>query len=188
MRTGVCLVRSTHAAVQFGIVLGLIIKMIYGTHQELTFVRFQPEIFFFLLLPPIIFEAGYGLDKVRFFRNFWSIFAFAMLGTTISSFIVGFGTYAFAQAGLISFEGEDAYQSLLFGALLSATDPVATLAIMGSPELHCNSLLYTLVFGEAVLNDAVGIMLFKYVWGAPRGPASSISRHLSLLQHLCEPG
>ena len=51
--------------------------------------------------------------------------------------------------------------SLLFGALISAVDPVATLAIMGVPELQCNKMLYSLVFGESVLNDAVAIVLFR---------------------------
>jgi sodium/hydrogen exchanger 8 len=52
-------------------------------------------------------------------------------------------------------------QALLFGALISAVDPVATLSIMGSPELNCDPLLYSLVFGESVLNDAVAIVLFR---------------------------
>ena len=51
--------------------------------------------------------------------------------------------------------------ALLFGALISAVDPVATLSIMGTPELNCDSLLYALVFGESVLNDAVAIVLFR---------------------------
>mmetsp|Transcript_15735 Transcript_15735/g.34794 ORF Transcript_15735/g.34794 Transcript_15735/m.34794 type:complete len:614 (+) Transcript_15735:141-1982(+) len=49
----------------------------------------------------------------------------------------------------------------VFGALISAVDPVATLSIMGNPELNCDPLLYALVFGESVLNDAVAIVLFK---------------------------
>ncbi len=44
---------------------------------------------------------------------------------------------------------------------LPAVDPVATLSIMGSPELNCDKLLYSLVFGESVLNDAVAVVLFK---------------------------
>jgi NhaP-type Na+/H+ or K+/H+ antiporter len=49
----------------------------------------------------------------------------------------------------------------LFGALISATDPVATLAILGAPELKADPLLYALVFGESVLNDAVAIVLYN---------------------------
>jgi hypothetical protein len=51
------------------------------------------------------------------------------------------------------------------GALISAVDPVATLSIMGSAELNCDPLLYSLVFGESVLNDAVAIVLFRTFMG-----------------------
>lgn len=68
----------------------------------------------------------------------------------------------FAQNGLIGHVDQDnPMEALLFGALISAVDPVATLSIMGSPELQCDALLYSLVFGESVLNDAVAIVLFK---------------------------
>lgn len=68
----------------------------------------------------------------------------------------------FAQNGLIGHVDQDnPMEALLFGALISAVDPVATLSIMGSPELQCDTLLYSLVFGESVLNDAVAIVLFK---------------------------
>lgn len=51
--------------------------------------------------------------------------------------------------------------SLTFAALLSAVDPVATLSILGSPDINADPVLYSLVFGETVLNDAVSIVLFK---------------------------
>jgi NhaP-type Na+/H+ or K+/H+ antiporter len=51
--------------------------------------------------------------------------------------------------------------SLLFGSLISATDPVTVLAIFH--DLHVDHDLYSLVFGESVLNDAVAIVLFRSV-------------------------
>ena len=48
---------------------------------------------------------------------------------------------------------------LLFGTLISATDPVTVLAIFS--ELHVDVNLYALVFGESVLNDAVAIVLSR---------------------------
>jgi len=50
--------------------------------------------------------------------------------------------------------------SFVFGSLISAVDPVATLAIFHA--LNVDPLLNMLVFGESILNDAVAIVLTKY--------------------------
>lgn len=107
-------------------------------------------------------EAGYSLRRKRFFDNIGAITLYAMIGTLTSTFIVGFLTFYSGRMGLIKgIDTTNPMEALLFGALISAVDPVATLSIMGSPELHCNELLYSLVFGESVLNDAIAIVLFK---------------------------
>ncbi|KAG0711168.1 Sodium/hydrogen exchanger 9 [Chionoecetes opilio] len=115
---------------------------------------FDPEIFFNILLPPIIFTAGYSLKRKHFFKNLGAIFTFAFLGTTISTFVVGGIVYGFLYLLGSSMTFID---SLLFGALISATDPVTILAIFS--DLHVDVNLYALVFGESVLNDAVAIVL-----------------------------
>lgn len=119
---------------------------------------FDPEIFFNVLLPPIIFQAGYSMKKRFFFRNIGSILAFAFLGTTISTFAVGgfmFGvTRIFPHLNSFRF-----LDTLHFGALISATDPVTVLAIFN--DLHVDVNLYALVFGESVLNDAVAIVMTR---------------------------
>ncbi|CAN0537380.1 unnamed protein product, partial [Ectocarpus sp. 12 AP-2014] len=137
------------------------------------FFRTSQELFYFLFLPPIIFEAGYTLRKKDFFHNILSIVMFAVLGTLVSTFIIGYLTYlagklvsgpryhAVGDKGLARIDTSNPMEPLLFGALISAVDPVATLSIMGSPELNCDPLLYSLVFGESVLNDAVAIVLFR---------------------------
>jgi sodium/hydrogen exchanger 8 len=63
--------------------------------------------------------------------------------------------------GNVTIETSSPLESLLFGALLSATDPVATLSILGSSDINADPVCYSLVFGESVLNDAVAIVLFK---------------------------
>lgn len=57
--------------------------------------------------------------------------------------------------------GASVIPSLLFGALISATDPVTVLAVFH--DLHVDFDLYSLVFGESVLNDAVAIVLYRLV-------------------------
>lgn len=149
------------ASMILGMIIGGVARMVYPTESELSFLRFSPDMFFFLLLPPIIFEAGFNLKKKRFFRNLSTITLLAVMGTIISTFVIGLIIFAFAKAGAIGIDSTSPLQSLLFGALISAVDPVATLAIMGVPELQCNKMLYSLVFGESVLNDAVAIVLFR---------------------------
>lgn len=113
-----------------------------------------------------------------------------MVGTMISTFIVGFGMFYSAKWGLFgphSIDTSNPMEALLFGALISAVDPVATLSIMGSPELNCDPLLYSLVFGESVLNDAIAISLFRVFmkYYDPDGPDFSSTEIPHALINFC---
>nr|CAD7571950.1 unnamed protein product [Timema californicum] len=118
---------------------------------------FDPEIFFNIILPPIIFHAGYSLKRKYFFRNLGAILTFALIGTTISSFFVGAVMYGFIQQVSYLRNSFTFLDTLYFGALISSTDPLTILAIFN--DLHVDVNLYALVFGESVLNDAVAIVL-----------------------------
>ncbi|KAJ6653780.1 hypothetical protein lerEdw1_008710 [Lerista edwardsae] len=129
-------------------------------NEMLRKVTFDPEVFFNILLPPIIFYAGYSLKRRHFFRNLGSILAYAFLGTVISCFVIGSLMYGcVALMKVMGQLGGDFYftDCLLFGAIASATDPVTVLAIFH--ELQVDVELYALLFGESVLNDAVAIVL-----------------------------
>lgn len=128
--------------------------------EMLRKVTFDPEVFFNILLPPIIFHAGYSLKRRHFFRNIGSILAYAFMGTVISCFIIGLIMYGFVSfMKVVGQLGGDFYftDCLFFGAIVSATDPVTVLAIFN--ELKVDVDLYALLFGESVLNDAVAIVL-----------------------------
>ncbi|XP_009199836.2 sodium/hydrogen exchanger 9 isoform X2 [Papio anubis] len=124
-------------------------------------MTFDPEIFFNVLLPPIIFHAGYSLKKRHFFQNLGSILTYAFLGTAISCIVIGLIMYGFVKAMIHAGQLKNGdfhfTDCLFFGSLMSATDPVTVLAIFH--ELHVDLDLYTLLFGESVLNDAVAIVL-----------------------------
>uniref|UniRef100_A0A4W5R702 Solute carrier family 9 member A6a n=1 Tax=Hucho hucho TaxID=62062 RepID=A0A4W5R702_9TELE len=134
-------------------------------NEMLRKVTFDPEVFFNILLPPIIFHAGYSLKRRHFFRNMGSILAYAFLGTVISCFIIGLLMYGcvtlMKQVGQL--DGDFFFTDcLLFGAIVSATDPVTVLAIFN--ELQVDVDLYVLLFGESVLNDAVAVVLSSFVF------------------------
>ncbi|CAN6690355.1 unnamed protein product [Malus baccata var. baccata] len=103
-----------------------------------------------LLLPP-------SLQK-PFFSNFGAIVTFAILGTLIASVVTGILVYL---GGLIYLTYRLPFvECLMFGALISATDPVTVLSIF--QELGTDMNLYALVFGESVLNDAVIDLVYLF--------------------------
>jgi NhaP-type Na+/H+ or K+/H+ antiporter len=118
---------------------------------------FTPHFFFLLLLPPIVFEGGYNMRRQKFFANFAAISVLGVLGTLVSAAVVGALLYLLARGGVI-FE-LSLVECLLFGSLISATDPVAVLAVFQGKKVDDD--LYSILLGESILNDAVAIVLFE---------------------------
>ncbi|NXM09710.1 SL9A8 protein, partial [Tyrannus savana] len=170
------------AVVSLGILMGAFIKIIEA--QKLANWKeeemFRPNMFFLLLLPPIIFESGYSLHKGNFFQNIGSIILFSVFGTAISAFIVGGGIYFLGRADVIY--KLNMTDSFAFGSLISAVDPVATIAIFNA--LNVDPVLNMLVFGESILNDAVSIVLTNTAEGLTRENMSDVSGWQTFLQAL----
>ncbi|KAL0915412.1 hypothetical protein M5K25_015824 [Dendrobium thyrsiflorum] len=115
--------------------------------------------------------SGFSLAPKPFFSNFGAIITFAILGTLIASVVTGLLVYL---GGLIFIMYRlPLVECMMFGALISATDPVTVLSIF--QELGTDMNLYALVFGESVLNDAMAISLYRTM--------SSVRSHASSGQH-----
>ncbi|CAM0951948.1 unnamed protein product [Alopecurus aequalis] len=173
----------------------LLIGMIVGGFANISntqkstrrWFNFREDFFLLFLLPPIIFQSGFNLAPKPFFSNFGAIITFAILGTFIASIVTGLLVYL---GGLIYIIYRlPLVECMMFGALVSATDPVTVLSIfqvyaissythmckfsycylkrnddiffVGLQELGTDVNLYALVFGESVLNDAVAISLYR---------------------------
>ena len=108
------------AAIVVGMVVGGLARLVYPSAEELSFLTFEPELFFFLLLPPIIFEAGYSLKKKDFFANFWTISIYAVFGTIVSTFVIGYLVYWTGLTGLINIDSTSPMESLVFGSLIGS--------------------------------------------------------------------
>ncbi|XP_071160417.1 sodium/hydrogen exchanger 9-like isoform X18 [Mytilus edulis] len=134
---------------------------IHCTGSLVRAVTFDPEFFFNVLLPFIIFEAGYSMKRRHFFKNLGAIMAYAFIGTTISCVVVGgimYGLTRFMKDIVKEFTLNDCFW---FGAIISATDPVTILSIFS--DLRADVDLFAFIFGESVLNDAVAIVLSSSV-------------------------
>jgi solute carrier family 9 (sodium/hydrogen exchanger), member 8 len=141
------------ATILFGMVIGGIIRL-SGTDtsgkgddwQGSDLLGFNTTLFFIGFLPPIIFNAGYMIKRRLFFANLGGILSLAFIGTTISAWLVGYGLWAAGQGG-VSYQ-LSIMEAICFGSLISATDPVSTLAVF--TELRVDPTLFYLVFGESV--------------------------------------
>ncbi|XP_038206290.1 sodium/hydrogen exchanger 3 [Zerene cesonia] len=136
-----------------GVLIGALLLSTHSVHvQPLT-----PDTFFLYMLPPIILDAGYFMPNRLFFDHLGTILLFAVVGTVFNTLTIGLSLWACGQTGMFAFP-TPLLDMLLFGALISAVDPVAVLAVF--EEIHVDEVLYIVVFGESLLNDAVTVVLY----------------------------
>jgi len=135
-----------------GVPIGILFRLA-GIKQQ-TFY-FNPDLFFLFLLPPIILDAGYFMPVRLFYLNIGTILLYATVGTIFNAIAIGSLLYGTIGAMSIKYT---LMHALLFGSLISAVDPVAVLAVF--EEVHVHEVLYILVFGESVLNDAASVVLY----------------------------
>lgn len=150
-------INQSVTALLIGLATGCIILLTSGGKNS-RILEFQEEFFFMYLLPPIIFNAGFQVKKKQFFRNFMTITLFGAIGTLISFAIISYGAKVlFPKLDIGYLEIKD---YLALGAIFSATDSVCALQVLNQEE---TPLLYSLVFGEGVVNDATSVVLFNAI-------------------------
>ncbi|XP_026843063.1 sodium/hydrogen exchanger 3 isoform X2 [Drosophila persimilis] len=146
------------------IVVGVVIGVVLYFCTDVAVSPLTPNTFFFYMLPPIILDAGYFMPNRLFFDNLGTILLMAVVGTIFNIATIGGALYA---CGLTGIYGESQTPGLmdifLFTSLISAVDPVAVLAVF--EEIHVNEILYIVVFGESLLNDAVTVVMYHMMEG-----------------------
>ena len=108
------------------------------------------------LLGFLLFAGALHINIRELAKERWAVFLFAFLGVLLSTFIIGGGLKLIAM--LIGVEMPLIY-CLLFGALISPTDPIAVLAIL--KEAKVNKSLQLKIEGESLFNDGVGVVVFS---------------------------
>lgn len=112
------------------------------------------------ILSILLFAGALGLNARQMLRQRVSILTLALLSTLISTFLIGFGAYA--VFGLVGLDVPLLW-ALLFGALISPTDPVAVLDLLKRARVPVR--IETLIAGESLFNDGVGVVIFLVLAG-----------------------
>ena len=150
-------------------------------YVQLTVI--DPHLLFYIFLPVLIFESAFAVDWFVFKQVIGHCLLLAGPGLCVASFLTALiSKYCFWS---YNWTWE---MSLLFGVTLSATDPVAVVALL--KELGASPQISTLIEGESLLNDGTAIVFFKLLHEAVAGCSGHIEEKphmliLKLIQVAC---
>ena len=138
--------------------------------------KFTSELILALLVPPLIFEAALRLNLKTLRKEWLPILLLAVPGVLISTAIVG----NVVSLGV----GIPIGLAMAFGALISATDPVAVIAFFRS--VGVDKRLSTLIEGESLLNDGVAVVLFTLALATTTALSGGSSANPTVFQGVLE--
>jgi NhaP-type Na+/H+ or K+/H+ antiporter len=147
------------------------ISFLMGYEDFNSIMTFDANFFFYFILPPIIFAAGYNMKRKEFFKNFTNIIIFGV-GSTLLQFVVFTAfTYILIEMDVCYKYSKETgvyepftlsfMEIMLMCSLLVCTDAVAAISIVKYDQ---QPKLFSLIFGEGITNDAVCIILFNTVY------------------------
>ena len=123
-------------------------------HQLLASINFA-DVLLEGMLSVLLFAGALHVDLEQVRRLSWQIGVLAVFGTAVSAAIIGVGCWLLL--GVCGMELPLVW-CLLFGALISPTDPIAVLGVLESA--HAPADVETTIAGESLINDGVGVVLF----------------------------
>jgi sodium/hydrogen exchanger 10/11 len=138
-------------------ILGMIFGGIARAYKPLSHytavAHMDPHLILYIFLPTLVFESAFGMDVHTFKKTLIQSIILAGPG-------LGFCTILTALIGRYIFAYDWGWmQSLMFGCIMSATDPVAVVALL--KDVGASRQLGTIIEGESLLNDGGAIVLFE---------------------------
>ena len=134
-----------------------------------------PELVFHGLLGLLLFAGSLHVDVLALRRARWVVLLLATVGVLISTALVGGAFYGLARLLALPLTLRE---SLLFGALISPTDPIAALGLLSKAQVPAS--LLTKITGEALFNDGTGVVLFVVLLGLSTTHAPNVG-HVAAL-------
>ena len=134
------------------VVVGLVLSFF---HFEITkHIVLSKDIIFLVFLPPLLFVGAYDIELDHLKQDWRSILLFSVPGVIVSTALIGFGLHYII--------GLELKYALLFGALISPTDPISVVAVFR--EISAPRRLRVLMEGESLFNDGTGVVVFAVLF------------------------
>ena len=139
----------------------------------------DPHLILYIFLPTLIFEAAFAMDVHTFKKSFANAFILAVPGIIVALLLSALVVMAIQFLGIGMSEWTWLI-ALLFGTVISATDPVAVVALL--KDLGASKKLGTLIEGESLLNDGTAIVIFMVLLLSITGTGSDTSPIVEFLR------
>lgn len=164
-----------------GIAMG---SLEFGTHHDLGIIgsgiriwaNINPDLLLSVFLPALLFDSSFAMEVHQIKRCLMQMLLLAGPGVVISTFFLG-TTIKFTFP-----YGWDYKSSLLLGGLLSATDPVAVVALL--KELGASKKLSTIIEGESLMNDGTAIVMYQLFYKMVLGKSFSFGEIIQFLSRV----
>jgi len=178
----------------FGLGMGILSRLGYlqhwvigNFHMDVSFIEdamhwagnIDPHLILFVFLPTLIFEAAFAMDVHTFKKTFTNAFLLAVPGILVALFLTALIILGIKSGG-IGLHNWTWQLALLFGAVVSATDPVAVVSIL--KEMGASKKLGTLIEGESLLNDGTAIVFFLVFLALITGSGNDASPFVQFLK------
>lgn len=132
------------------------------------------------MLPILLFAGSVSMNSRYFLRNKYTIASLAFISTILSTIIVGYGFHLLCQKLAINI---DLTISMIFGALISPTDPVAVVGMIKKTKLSPD--IEASIAGESLFNDGIGIVIFLTLYELAFGQQGEAVTLLNVTKHFC---
>ncbi len=137
------------------LIIGAALQVLFHVLKIPVHFKISPELIYFVLLPLLLFESAFHINYHQFRLQFKTITFLATFGLLASIFVIG--------SSLTILLGYPFEAAILFGAIISATDPIAVISLFKS--LGAPKRLGLVADGESMLNDATGVIAFRLISG-----------------------
>ncbi|CAI2372737.1 unnamed protein product [Moneuplotes crassus] len=140
----------------FGLIIGFAYEELghWGDGADLI-SSIDPHTFFLIFLPPLIFESAFSIDWHIIKTEIVQILILAGPCLLVNAFLT-----ALAMRFILQYDDEFTWEAaIMFGALISATDPVAVVSLL--KELGASRTLSTMIEGESLINDGTAFVMFS---------------------------